>query len=61
VYGFERSVSVALGLPLVQTSVDRGTAFDIAGKDITNPQSLEEAIKMAVRLSEEKRLFDPYC
>jgi len=61
VYGFERSVSVALGLPLVRTSVDHGTAFDIAGKGIANPQSLEEAIKMAVRLSEDKRLVDPYC
>ncbi len=58
VYGFERSVSVALGLPLVRTSVDHGTAFDIAGKGIADPQSLEEAIKMAVRLSEKKRLSD---
>ncbi len=58
VYGFERSVSVALGLPLVRTSVDHGTAFDIAGKGIANPQSLEEAIKVAVRLSEEKKLSD---
>jgi len=58
VYGFERSVSVALGLPLVRTSVDHGTAFDIAGKGVANSQSLEEAIKMAVRLSEEKRLLD---
>ncbi len=58
VHGSERSVSVALGLPLVRTSVDHGTAFDIAGKGIASPQSLEEAIKMAVRLSEEKRLVD---
>ncbi len=58
VHGFEKSVSVALGLPLVRTSVDHGTAFDIAGKGIANPQSLEEAIKMAVSLSEEKKLFD---
>lgn len=50
VYGFERSVSVALGLPFVRTSVDHGTAFDIAGKGIANSLSLEEAIKTAVRL-----------
>jgi 4-hydroxythreonine-4-phosphate dehydrogenase len=56
VYGFERSVSVALGLPFVRTSVDHGTAFDIAGKGVATSQSLEEAIKMAVRLSQEKRL-----
>ncbi len=58
VYGFERSVSIALGLPFVRTSVDHGTAFDIAGKGIANSQSLEEAIKMAVGLSEERRLFE---
>ncbi len=57
VYGFDRSVSIALGLPLVRTSVDHGTAFDIAGKGIANPKSLEEAIKMAVRLSVGKGLF----
>jgi 4-hydroxythreonine-4-phosphate dehydrogenase len=38
--------------------VDHGTAFDIAGKGIANSQSLEEAIKTAVRLSEERRLFE---
>ena len=38
--------------------MDHGTAFDIAGKGMAKPRSLEEAIKMAVRLSEEKRLFD---
>lgn len=58
VYGFEQSVSVALGLPMVRTSVDHGTAFDIAGKGVADSQSLEEAIKMAVSLSEEKRLLD---
>ncbi len=59
VHGFEESVSVALGLPFVRTSVDHGTAFDIAGKGIASSQSLEEAIKMAVSLSEKKRLFSP--
>jgi len=58
VHGFEKSISVALGLPLVRTSVDHGTAFDIAGKGVTNSQSLEEAIKMAARLSEKKQLLD---
>jgi len=58
VHDFERSVSVALGLPLVRTSVDHGTAFDIAGRGVANPQSLEEAIRMAIRLSEEKKLLD---
>ena len=56
VYGFETSVSIALGLPFVRTSVDHGTAFDIAGRGIANPRSLEEAIRTAVELAEAKRL-----
>ncbi|MFC1982837.1 4-hydroxythreonine-4-phosphate dehydrogenase PdxA [Chloroflexota bacterium] len=56
VHGFEKSVSVALGLPLIRTSVDHGTAFDIAGKGIANSESIEEAIRVAVGLVEGKRL-----
>jgi 4-hydroxy-L-threonine phosphate dehydrogenase PdxA len=48
VYGFEKSVSIALGLPFIRTSVDHGTAFDIAGKGIADPQSLKEAIRVAI-------------
>ena len=54
VFGFETSVSIALGLPFVRTSVDHGTAFDIAGTGTANPRSLEEAIKTAVKLTEAK-------
>lgn len=54
VHNFEKSVSVALGLPFIRTSVDHGTAFDIAGKGIADAQSLEEAIKTAVNLVEGK-------
>ena len=43
-------VNITLGLPIVRTSVDHGTAFDIAGRGQANPQSMIEAIKMAVRL-----------
>jgi 4-hydroxythreonine-4-phosphate dehydrogenase len=50
VHGFEKSVSVALGLPFVRTSVDHGTAFDIAGKGIADSRSMEEAIKTAADL-----------
>ena len=56
VRGFEKSVSVALGLPFLRTSVDHGTAFDIAGKGIANAESIEEAIKTAVWLSQGKGL-----
>ena len=56
VYGFKKSVSVALGLPFLRTSVDHGTAFDIAGKGIADAESIEEAIKTAVWLSQGKGL-----
>ncbi len=49
-FDFEKSVSVALGLPFIRTSVDHGTALDIAGKGIASPDSLIEAIKVAVQL-----------
>jgi 4-hydroxythreonine-4-phosphate dehydrogenase len=58
VHGFEKSVSVALGLPFLRTSVDHGTAFDIAGKGIANAQSMEEAIKTVVRLIRGKSLVE---
>ncbi|MBI3971273.1 MAG: 4-hydroxythreonine-4-phosphate dehydrogenase PdxA [Chloroflexi bacterium] len=50
VHGFEESVSVALGLPIVRTSVDHGTAFDIAGKGIADARSMAEAIRVAAQL-----------
>ena len=56
VNSFEKSVSVALGLPFLRTSVDHGTAFDIAGKGIANAESMQEAIKTAVWLSHGKGL-----
>ncbi|OGO31856.1 MAG: 4-hydroxythreonine-4-phosphate dehydrogenase PdxA [Chloroflexi bacterium RBG_16_56_11] len=54
VHNFEKSVSVALGLPFIRTSVDHGTAFDIAGRGIANHRSLVEAIKLAVNLTKGK-------
>lgn len=49
--GFETGVNVTLGLPIVRTSVDHGTAFDIAGKGVADCQSMVEAIKLAARLA----------
>ncbi|SIS74678.1 MULTISPECIES: 4-hydroxythreonine-4-phosphate dehydrogenase PdxA [Alicyclobacillus] len=46
VMDFERTVSVTLGLPILRTSVDHGTAFDIAGRGIASPISMIEAIKV---------------
>ena len=56
VYGFEKSVSVNLGLPFIRTSVDHGTAFDIAGKGVANHESMLEAIRVAVALASKGRL-----
>ncbi|MBI2171009.1 MAG: 4-hydroxythreonine-4-phosphate dehydrogenase PdxA [Chloroflexi bacterium] len=56
VHGFEESVSVNLGLPLVRTSVDHGTAFDIAGKGVAQAVSMVEAIKLAAMLAGGKGL-----
>jgi len=47
---FYGTVSVTLGLPFIRTSVDHGTAHEIAGRGIANSKSLEEAIKLAVKL-----------
>ena len=47
---FGRAVNVTLGLPIVRTSVDHGTAFDIAGKGVADPSSLVEAILLAAKL-----------
>ncbi len=56
VYGFERSITANLGLPFVRTSVDHGTAFDIAGKGVAHHEGMVEAIKAAVSLSLGKGL-----
>ena len=51
VFGFERSISVNLGLPMIRTSVDHGTAFDIAGKGVAQAESMAEAIRVAAALA----------
>jgi 4-hydroxythreonine-4-phosphate dehydrogenase len=49
-HGFEHSVTVTLGLPIVRTSVDHGTAFDIAWQGRASEESMVEAIRLAARL-----------
>jgi 4-hydroxythreonine-4-phosphate dehydrogenase len=46
---FEKTVSITLGLPTLRTSVDHGTAFDIAGKGVASAVSMIEAIRAAIR------------
>ena len=48
---FEGGVNIALGLPIVRTSVDHGTAFDIAWKGVASTHSFEAALDMAIRLT----------
>lgn len=48
---FDRGVNVTLGLPIVRTSPDHGTAFNIAGQGVANPTSLIEALKLAARMA----------
>ncbi len=48
--GFGRAVNVTLGLPIVRTSVDHGTAYDIAGQGVADPSSMVEAIRLAASL-----------
>ncbi|MGY4691670.1 4-hydroxythreonine-4-phosphate dehydrogenase PdxA [Salibacterium sp. K-3] len=51
VLGLEAGVNITVGLPIIRTSVDHGTAFDIAGQNIADEQSLNEALRIAVQLA----------
>lgn len=51
VLGLESGVNITVGLPVIRTSVDHGTAFDIAGKGIADEGSLVEALRQAVSLA----------
>ncbi len=53
--GFERTVNVTLGLPLVRTSPDHGTALDLAGSGRADPASLAAAVQLASRLARQRR------
>jgi len=52
---FGKAVNLTVGLPFIRTSVDHGTAEDIAGKGIANPGSLLAAIKLAVKLARRRQ------
>lgn len=53
---FDRGVNVTLGLPFIRTSPDHGTAFDIAGKNIANPSSMIEALKLAAKMAKARQI-----
>ena len=51
---FEGGVNISLGIPIIRTSVDHGTAFDIAGRNQANPHSMKQAMRMATRMAGTK-------
>jgi 4-hydroxythreonine-4-phosphate dehydrogenase len=53
--GFERAVNVTLGLPLIRTSPDHGTAFDLAGSGRADGRSLLAAVRLAAHLAAARR------
>lgn len=55
---FDKGVNVTLGLPIIRTSPDHGTAYDIAWKGDADPASMTEAIKLAVKLADRSRAAD---
>ncbi len=53
--GFGRSVNISLGLPLIRTSVDHGTALDLAGKGLADPGSFQHALDQAIFLATQSK------
>jgi len=54
------SVNTTIGLPFIRTSPDHGTGFDIAGKGIAQSQSMIEAIKASIEMTQNSRLFNTH-
>jgi 4-phospho-D-threonate 3-dehydrogenase / 4-phospho-D-erythronate 3-dehydrogenase len=52
---FDKAVNVTLGLPIIRTSVDHGTAFDIVGRNKANPNSMKAALALACDMAEAKK------
>ncbi len=52
---FDSAVNLTLGLPIIRTSVDHGTAYDIVGKNRADPGSMKAAIRLAIDLALQKR------
>ena len=50
--GFGRAVNITLGLPIIRTSVDHGTALDLAGRGVADTGSLHAAIDEAIRMAQ---------
>jgi 4-hydroxythreonine-4-phosphate dehydrogenase len=48
---FAGTVNISLGIPIIRTSVDHGTAFDIAGQNKADAHSMKQAMRMAARMA----------
>jgi 4-hydroxythreonine-4-phosphate dehydrogenase len=55
---FEGTVNVSLGMPIIRTSVDHGTAFDIAGRNLADATNMKAAMRLAVRMAAGKMAVD---
>ena len=51
---FDKTVNITVGLPILRTSVDHGTAFDIAGQNRARPENMVRAIEVAIRLASRR-------
>ena len=58
VLGIEAGVNITVGLPVIRTSVDHGTAFDIAGQGIAEAGSMVEAIRQSAELASSTTLIN---
>jgi len=54
---FESTVNISLGIPIIRTSVDHGTAFDIAGKNRADARSMKQAMRVAAKMASARRLL----
>src|SRR5690606_24701474 len=52
---FETACQMTLGIPIVRTSVDHGTAFDIVGQNLAHPGSMKSAIRLACQIALQRR------
>lgn len=60
---FRKAVNITIGLPFIRTSPDHGTGYDIAGKNIADPSSTIEAVKLAIKLvdsTQNKNLYQKF-
>ena len=51
---FEHTVNISLGLPIIRTSVDHGTAFDIAGQNLADPTNMKAAMRLACMMANQQ-------